>query len=763
MEGWILDIYPSENGGMVIWLKQRNGKTVRLIDKWSPSIYVCADDFGKVLRIPEVRLLVNDFGYEDKIAEITDKECKKVLRLTLKNARDMGRLARIVYYSAPYDWHRIYNADIDPVQTYMYEHDLFPLALINIECVKGNARWHLLDSVESIDYELPVLKEVEIRLHHDRQGVLVKPTDRIKSIELLIEDGNIVIEGNERDVLLQLVDNVREIDPDIIYIDKGDSFVVPSLLYRAHTHGISSQIILGRDKEPVVLPKKKGSSYYSYGKVIYRPRPIRFHGRVHVDTFNTFVHAACGLNGLIEVARTCRVPLDTTTRASIGRIMTSIEFYHAYKDNILIPWKPTLAERFKSAYDLMVGDRGGFIFEPKVGVHDNVGEIDFSSLYPTLMLKKNISAETVACDCCPDSHLRVPELNYNICEKRIGIIPKSLDLLIQKRARYKELKKSADGSAREIYDARQTALKWVLVSCFGYLGFRNAKFGRIDAHMAVCAFARKALFDALKIAEGNAYEIVHGIVDSLWLKKRNASEEDYLELCSKIRDDTGLPISFEGIYKWIAFLPSKMYDRIPVLNRYFGVFKNGEIKIRGIEARKHDTPEFIRKCQMEMLQAMSRYSNAREVRENIMEAVQVLVRYVKALEDRQVPIEDLIIHKQLSKDALDYRKDILQAVVARQLFKRGRKLNAGESISYLITDYQNKNPDRRAVHADMIDGQQYDVKKYSSMLIDASNTILQPFNVTGSLLKEKEQLKQLLDRATPNKVQEVLTKLYRFP
>jgi DNA polymerase-2 len=737
IEGWILDIHQSlKDGELMIWLKQRNGKTICISDRWSPSIYVYSDnreDLKRLLHIPEVATFVSGFDFEYKIADITDAEPRQVLRLTLRNAKDIAKLARAVYCSAPYGVYQIYNADIDPVQIYMYEHDLFPLALVNAEYVNGNVKWHLLDSIESIDYELPVLKEVQIRLHHDKQGALVKPTDRIKSIELLMKDERMVIEGYERDILLEFIDKVREIDPDIIYIDEGDSFVVPSLLYRANTHGISSHIILGRHNEPIVLPKRKGSSYYSYGKVIYKPRPIRFYGRVHVDTSNTFVHAACGLPGLIEVARTCRVPLDTTARASIGRIMTSIEFYHAYKDNILIPWKPAIAERFKSAHDLMIGDRGGFIFEPKVGVHDNVGEIDFSSLYPTLMLRKNISAETIGCDCCPDSKIRVPELNYNICERRIGIVPKSLDLLIRKRARYKELKKSAVNN-REIYDARQTALKWILVSCFGYLGFRNAKFGRIDAHMAVCAFARKTLFDAVRIVENNAYEIVHGIVDSLWLKKRNASEADYLELCSKISEDTGLPISFEGIYKWVAFLPSKMYDGVPVLNRYFGVFRNGEIKIRGIEARKHDTPEFVRKCQMQMLAVMARYSNAYKVRQNVMEVVKVLAKYVKVLEHRQVPIEDLVINRKISKDGKDYKKDILQAVVVRQLAKHGRELKAGEVISYIITDFYNKNPEKRAIHADMIHGDiEYNARKYSEILIDSANTILTPFGLTNPL------------------------------
>jgi DNA polymerase-2 len=738
IEGWILDIHPDskQDGEMVIWLKQTNGNTVSLVDKWSPSIYVYADskeDLYRILQMPEVGSLISDFGFEYKIVEITDNNAKEVLRLTLKNAKDILRLAKTIYRSPHYGRYQIYNVDIDPAQIYMYEHDLFPLAFVKADVSNDRIKWYLLDSIDRIDYELPSLIQLYLQLKHDKQGMLVNSIDPIKSVELLSNNGKITIEGDEHDILLQLVERIQEIDPDVIFTLNGDAFVVPSLLQRSLVYGLSDKMIFGRCKEPITLPKSKGSTYFSYGKVIYKPRHIRFFGRIHIDLSYTFVHAASGLVGLVEVARTCRVPLDTAARASIGRIMTSIEFYHAYRDNILIPWKPTLAERFKSAWDLMVGDRGGFIFEPKVGVHDSIGEIDFTSLYPMLMFKKNISAETIGCDCCPDSKLRVPELDYNICEKRIGLIPKSLDLLLHKRSRYKELKKSAHDN-KEIYDAKQTALKWILVSAFGYMGFRNAKFGRIDAHMAVCAFARKTLFDAVRIAENNAYEIVHGIVDSLWLKKRNASEEDYIELCSQIKNETGLPISFEGIYKWIAFLPSKMYAGLPVINRYFGVFRKGEIKMRGIEARKHDTPEFIRKCQMELLKVLSKYSNSMEVKQNLDEAIAVLAKHVRLLEDRQVPIEDLTIHKQLSKKASDYKKDILQAIVSKQLTNHGRELDAGQSISFIITDFYNENPEKRALHIDLLGkDSEYDVRKYSEMLIDSANSILSPFGLTNPL------------------------------
>jgi DNA polymerase elongation subunit (family B) len=94
------------------------------------------------------------------------------------------------------------------------------------------------------------------------------------------------------------------------------------------------------------------------------------------------------------------------------------------KPDVLIPRNKSIPEAFKSAYDLLVGDRGGFVYEPIIGAHDHVGEVDFSSMYPSIMANNNISAETVLCKCCPDSSIRIPELNYHICTKRTGIAPK---------------------------------------------------------------------------------------------------------------------------------------------------------------------------------------------------------------------------------------------------------------------------------------------------------------------------------------------------
>jgi DNA polymerase elongation subunit (family B) len=90
--------------------------------------------------------------------------------------------------------------------------------------------------------------------------------------------------------------------------------------------------------------------------------------------------------------------------------------------------------------------------------------------------------------------------------------------------------------------------------------------------------------------------------------------EDCLELKESIEKETGFALSFEGILKWIAFIHFKQNDILPVPNRYFGVYENGTLKIRGIEARRHDTPVFFCKFQQEVLEIMSKGNNINEVK-----------------------------------------------------------------------------------------------------------------------------------------------------
>jgi DNA polymerase elongation subunit (family B) len=205
-----------------------------------------------------------------------------------------------------------------------------------------------------------------------KEGIVQKLSDKIDSITLDCSNGSILIsDGDEKEKLLELVRTVKEVDPDLILTDGGDSFLLPYLAYRAFANGALDDFVLGRDNVPLKASRSRGQTFFSYGRVYHKAPMRRLFGRIHVDVNNTFIYTACGLEGLIEVSRTCRVPLQRAARASIGSIMSSLQLYTAWKNNILIPWKKGEPESFKSARELLVADRGGFVFEPKLGFHAN--------------------------------------------------------------------------------------------------------------------------------------------------------------------------------------------------------------------------------------------------------------------------------------------------------------------------------------------------------------------------------------------------------
>jgi DNA polymerase elongation subunit (family B) len=728
-KGWILDAYPADQGEIAVWVISETGERVKLTDKFQPKIYVSAtqDELERLVSRLYNSQIIASWNFAYKYTQPTDTEKSRVLELTLKDCRKTQSLTRSILKLGGYLRYAVHNCDLRGDCDYFFSHDIFPLAFVEIKNEKAGLEYTLLDSVTSTDYAVPELRVIRLKVEIAKKGKIANFKDPIGAIQVTQDEKEICIDsGDERDKLLQLAKAVKELDPDILVTQGGDSYLFPYLTQRATISNILDKFILSRDNTPFTPKTPTGRTFFSYGRSFYRAGAIRLYGRIHIDQNNTFILSEAGFDGLIEIARTCRVPLHTAARNSIGSSMSSLQFYQAIKDDVLIPRTKSIPEAFKTAYELLVGDRGGFIFEPKVGAHDFIGEVDFSSMYPVLMANNNISAETVLCKCCPNSPLRIPELNYHICTKRTGIVPKTLRLIVNKRLFYKRMKDEAeDQPLREVYDKRQIALKWILVTCFGYLGYRNAKFGTIDGHMGVCAFGRETLLKAAHTAEKHGFEVVHGIVDSLWLKKQNATIEEYTTLCNVISGQVGVPITFEGRYKWIAFLPSKMHPRIGVLNRYYGVMENGKIKARGLEVRRRDTPRFVFDAQTKMIETLTSANNTTELHKKIPDALQIVRAYRQKLIDGDVPFWDLIVTKHMSKHPKRYKQHVSQVIAAEQLMKEGAEIHAGNNIRFLFIHAEDKRHDRRVKAAELIEkGVNPDTKKYLLLLYASAANLL---------------------------------------
>jgi len=571
----------------------------------------------------------------------------------------------------------------------------------------------------------------------------------------------------ELETILELAHEIKKIDPDIILTKGGDQFLFPQLLYRAKINKINFQLITNLNREPnqEFLQEKfkyflkdnllsdntsssSSSSFISYGQIHFRPNPFYLYGRIHIDIETSFIYKEARLEGLSEISRICRILMQIASRATIGRCLSSLYFYNAGKKGILVPWKPTTSEIFKRFTELLNADKGGFIFESKPGAYEKVAEFDFVSLYPNIMLKKNISSETINCNCCLlhlDLDNRVPGLEhiYHICKRRAGIVPSSLSIVLERRSEYKKRKNNMgcqkNTKLKERYDKRQAALKWILVTSFGYLGFNNSKFGRIDAHIAVCAFARDIMLKISKIVESHGFEIIHGIVDSIWIKRNNVKSvngfdnyKSYENLKKDIEDKTGFSISFEGTYKWIVFDSSKGNSDLPALNRYFGIFQDGTIKTRGIEARRHDIPSLFAKFQGELLQSVSTKNSIKDIIKIIPDLEGIYKRYRDLIYYKKVHFSELVFTKRISKDSDEYfnkERKTIESCVIQLLSNNGKSLFAGQEIKFIITDFYNKNYMKRAIPIELIRdlNLNYDSTKYCKLLNDCYNSIIKYF------------------------------------
>ncbi|WP_075057216.1 hypothetical protein [Thermogymnomonas acidicola] len=128
---------------------------------------------------------------------------------------------------------------------------------------------------------------------------------------------------------------------------------------------------------------------------------------------------------------------------------------------------------------------------------------------------------------------------------RRGFLSRALEDLLDTRLYYKSIKSDGD-----VNSLRDTALKWLLLTSFGYTGYKNARFGKIEVHEMVTAIGRKLLARAAAIAMEEGFEVIHGIVDSLWLRGGGSIDR----VLERVREETRLDIVLDSHYRWIVFL-----------------------------------------------------------------------------------------------------------------------------------------------------------------------------------------------------------------
>ncbi|HXX55854.1 MAG TPA: type B DNA-directed DNA polymerase [Methanoregula sp.] len=523
---------------------------------------------------------------------------------------------------------RLFNVDVRRDQRFMAERGIVP-------CSGGDGEGRF-STVFTHD-----LREMEIRIH----GNPSLPA-ACTGISVTCGDGRPeLLGGDGRTLLADLFGLVASYDPDVILMPGADTWM-PRLQEQARASGLGMPF--SRSGKYRTMDAR---SYWSYGKMEHRVSALIPDGRILIDTEQSFVYRDGGLSGVFMGARLAGISPNLASRFTPGTLISGYEVYEAVRQGIVVPFRKSDVETARKLSELREADRGGMMFQPAPGAYGNVDEIDFTSLYPTIIVQANLSPETV-------EH---PE--------RRGFLSAALEPLVRLRVRTKRMRKT--GPELEGIDS---ILKWMLVTCFGYTGYKNAKFGRIEVHEEITRRSREILVQTKALAEEMGFTVLHGIVDSLWVQGPAVAA-----LKERVDRRTGIPTEIEH-FDWIVFLPQK--DRTGAYNRYYGRLDDGGIKVRGIAARRHDTPEFIRVMQREMLTVMSRARTCDGLAQIREEVEGLYLSAVHRLPDADA--REMVINRRISR--LRYAHRCLEGAAVEAHLRGCAGVAPGMKIGYVVRD-----------------------------------------------------------------------------
>ena len=541
------------------------------------------------------------------------------------------------------------------------------------------------------------------------------------------------VTGPPADLLIAVQGALDAHDPDILVCSTSE---IVSTLYEMATDAGIDDFSLSRWPDVDYQQLASRSTYSSYGRVGHSPARYNVPGRAIIDESNTFFYGETNLDGVLDLVSRSKKPVQELAWASVGNVLTAIQIHEAHDRGVLVPWNSWRHEFYKEMGTLHDADRGGFIFAPEVGVHDDIHELDFSSLYPNIICTQNVSPDIIRCSCHSDRE-DVPGLGYSICDDQgylVDVLQPIIDARDEIKAAIRRETEQDDPDEERLaeLEGRSGALKWILVACFGYQGFNNAKFGRIECHEAISAFAREILLSAKQQLEAGGWRVVHGIVDSIWVTSDPDVEDDNREdleaLATEITERVEIRLEHEAHYEWVAFVPQRESDA-GALTKYFGkVAGADEFKVRGIEARQRPTPPFIEEVQRECL---DRFDATRSS-----EAVLGCLRgAIDQLHAGRVPIKQLVERNRVSKPLEGYTQNTQNVAALKRARDQDLAIHPGQDIEYVVVDDGKTSQERVALAHEEVET--YDPDYYETELVRAVESVLSPLGWTRSDIRRE--------------------------
>lgn len=779
---WPLDIsydVSEEASRIFIWSITKDNRRVLLIDEsFHPYFYVLPKNSVIDSVIKHLKSLEKAFPSIICIKKESKFYFGKpvtAIKVTVKSPSDINKVKDKIKHLP--DVLDVLEADIRFYMRYMIDKNVYPCSWHKVSVTKLNVNNNLkVDAIYKIedhpknveDTSIPNLKILSFDVeYHSPKGTPKPDKNPIVIISTATTSNNsrqfTADEYDEKELLTAFTNHVLEYDPDIIVGYNSNRFVWPYILSRAKKLGVSISVsrefstpqtsvyghisIAGRANldmldyaeelyEVKIKTLQNVAEYlginslrerllkspwlYQYWSDPAKRDSLKNHS--YSSAKITLEIAKKALPFAIQLSTVTGLPLDQVLAAAVG---FRVEWYlirQAFLENELIPNR---VERPYTPY------RGALVLKPIKGLHENVAVIDFSSMYPSIMIKYNISPDTYVDpneSLSPTEYYVAPEVGHRFRKSPPGFYKRVLEKLISLRNEIRLQLRTMDVNSLEyiLLNNRQKALKVIANACYGYTGWFGARWYMKQCAEATTAFGRKTISEAIKLAKEIGLQVIYGDTDSLFVRYDADKVSNFI---FQVQNKIGLDIKIDKIYVTCLFTEAA--------KRYAGLLPDGRVEVVGFEAVRGDWCELAQEVQFKVIELILKEKSPQV-------AVNYLRKVINTLKSQKIPLEKLVIWKTLSKSIDEYEVDAPHVVVAKILRDEGFSLEIGDKVGYIITKGTSRRLADRAKPYFMVDYKDVDVNYYiSNQIVPSALRVLSIFDYTEKSIMTQISTKTL--------------------
>ncbi len=526
-----------------------------------------------------------------------------------------------------------------------------------------------------------------------------------------------ILQGSERDIIKGFLGFVEKFDPDVITGYNIDGYDLPVMESRARMNGMGG-LSLSRDGMQI---SNVGERFWrAHGRIIadaWWSTRVELHpkqetldavakwllgeGKHDVDRRNMdqewekdkvrvmeyckkdaelalrILEKVAKLAKSMDIAVVSKLPVDDVFNGRTSQLIDSILIRAADRGRFGVPMTRTGSGETPI--------EGGYVHSLDPGLYEWVGVLDFTSMYPSIIIENNICFTTLNEKGTVTSPTGVRFLDKSV---RVGLLPTILSNLMRERKDVKaKLKTETDPDKREYYDRLQFAIKILMNAFYGVLASSFYRFTNPQIGASITAFARENIKSIIAQLESEGIRVLYADTDSIFFESPKKDLEETRKIGRQISErfsHGSVNMDFERVLEtFFSHGKKKRYAAKvawPVA---------GEIVVRGYEIRRKDASNLQGDAQQQLF--------VRILDKDVEGGIQFAKELVQSVRQGKIPdqflpedgspLEPLVISRTVQEESRYANPDSMANVQAMNKLKElGEDIIPGMKVSWIVVD-----------------------------------------------------------------------------